>query len=142
MPAGAVVLGTAASYATFAVPGTVVTAVTGGLVYRLPLGISIAYGRSFCPVCTAQIRAADNIPLLSWALLRGRCRACGTSISWRYPAGEALGFDRLVIDLLAAGRNPASYAFEGYWLDIGRPEDYDRANSEFVRLRSHLLPGA
>ena len=58
-----------------------------------------------------------------------------------YPAGEALGFDRLVIDLLAAGRNPASYAFEGYWLDIGRPEDYDRANSEFVRLRSHLLPG-
>jgi len=59
-----------------------------------------------------------------------------------YPAGEALGFDRLVIDLLAAGRNPASYAFEGYWLDIGRPEDYDRANSEFVRLRSHLLPGA
>jgi Nucleoside-diphosphate-sugar pyrophosphorylase involved in lipopolysaccharide biosynthesis/translation initiation factor 2B, gamma/epsilon subunits (eIF-2Bgamma/eIF-2Bepsilon) len=59
-----------------------------------------------------------------------------------YPAGEALGFDRLVIDLLAAGRNPASYAFEGYWLDIGRPEDYDRANSEFVRLRSHLLPGS
>ena len=58
-----------------------------------------------------------------------------------YTAGEALGFDRLVIDLLAAGRNPASYAFEGYWLDIGRPEDYDRANSEFVRLRSHLLPG-
>ena len=59
-----------------------------------------------------------------------------------YPAGEALGFDRLVIDLLAAGRNPASYAFDGYWLDIGRPEDYDRANSEFVRLRSHLLPGS
>jgi len=59
-----------------------------------------------------------------------------------YPAGESLGFDRLVIDLLAAGRNPASYRFDGYWLDIGRPEDYDRANSEFVRLRSHLLPGA
>jgi mannose-1-phosphate guanylyltransferase len=59
-----------------------------------------------------------------------------------YPAGEPLGFDRLVLDLLAAGRNPASYAFDGYWLDIGRPEDYDRANSEFVRLRSHLLPGS
>jgi NDP-sugar pyrophosphorylase family protein len=59
-----------------------------------------------------------------------------------YPAGEPLGFDRLVIDLLAAGRNPASYEFDGYWLDIGRPEDYDRANSEFVRLRSHLLPGS
>jgi len=59
-----------------------------------------------------------------------------------YPAGEALGFDRLVLDLLAAGRNPASYLFEGYWLDIGRPEDYDRANAEFAALRSVLLPGS
>ena len=57
-----------------------------------------------------------------------------------YPAGEPLGFDRLVLDLLATGRNPASYSFDGYWLDIGRPEDYDRANSEFARLRSVLLP--
>jgi NDP-sugar pyrophosphorylase family protein len=57
-----------------------------------------------------------------------------------YPVGESLGFDRLVLDLLAKGRNPASYAFDGYWLDIGRPEDYDRANSEFARLRSVLLP--
>ena len=58
-----------------------------------------------------------------------------------YRAGEPLGFDRLVLDLLAAGRNPASYAFDGYWLDIGRPEDYDRANAEFAKLRSVLLPG-
>ncbi len=57
-----------------------------------------------------------------------------------YPAGEPLGFDRLVLDLLASGRNPASYAFHGYWLDIGRPEDYDRANEEFPRLRAQLLP--
>ena len=59
-----------------------------------------------------------------------------------YRAGDSLGFDRLVLDLLAAGRNPASYKFDGYWLDIGRPDDYDRANLEFVQLRSHLLPGA
>jgi NDP-sugar pyrophosphorylase family protein len=59
-----------------------------------------------------------------------------------YPAGEPLGFDRLVLDLLAKGRNPASYPFDGYWLDIGRPEDYDRANAEFPQLRSVLLPGA
>ena len=57
-----------------------------------------------------------------------------------YPVGEPLGFDRLVLDLLAKGRNPASYSFDGYWLDIGRPEDYDRANSEFAQLRSLLLP--
>lgn len=58
--------------------------------YRLPLGISIAYGRSFCPACTTQIRAVDNIPLVSWIALRGRCRACGALISWRYPLVEAL----------------------------------------------------
>jgi NDP-sugar pyrophosphorylase family protein len=57
-----------------------------------------------------------------------------------YPKGEPLGFDGLVLDLLAAGRNPASYPFSGYWLDIGRPEDYDRANAEFAQLRSHFLP--
>ncbi len=57
-----------------------------------------------------------------------------------YPSGQPLGFDRLVLDLLAVGRNPASYPFAGYWLDIGRPEDYDRANEEFAGLRSQLLP--
>ena len=59
-----------------------------------------------------------------------------------YPVGEPLGFDRLVLDLLAKGKNPAAFAFGGYWLDIGRPEDYDRANAEFAQLRSVLLPEA
>lgn len=58
-----------------------------------------------------------------------------------YPAGEPLGFDDLVLDLLARGRAPAVYPFRGYWLDIGRPEDYDRANAEFAELRARLLPG-
>ena len=58
----------------------------------------------------------------------------------RYPAGEPFGFDQLVLDLLGQGRPPASFGFSGYWLDIGRPDDYDRANLEFTRLRRHLLP--
>jgi NDP-sugar pyrophosphorylase family protein len=57
-----------------------------------------------------------------------------------YPVGEPLGFDQLVLDLLAAGRMPAAYPVEGYWLDIGRPEDYDRANAEFAALRPRFLP--
>jgi NDP-sugar pyrophosphorylase family protein len=56
-----------------------------------------------------------------------------------YPRGEPLGFDQLVLDLLAAGTNPASFTFDGYWLDIGRPEDYDRANLEFAAMRRKLL---
>lgn len=57
-----------------------------------------------------------------------------------YQAGQPFGFDQLVLDLLAQGRPPASFGFSGYWLDIGRPDDYDRANTEYTRLRRHLLP--
>ena len=59
-----------------------------------------------------------------------------------YPAGSPLGFDDLIIDLLRRGESPASYPFSGYWLDIGRPDDYDRANLEFESIRSRLLRSA
>jgi NDP-sugar pyrophosphorylase family protein len=58
----------------------------------------------------------------------------------RYPKGVPFGFDSLVLDLLDRGENPASYHFEGFWLDIGRPEDYDLANKQFVELHDHFLP--
>jgi NDP-mannose synthase len=56
-----------------------------------------------------------------------------------YPPDRAFGFDELMIDLLARGERPAAYPFDGYWLDIGRPEDYERANAEFEDLRARLL---
>ena len=58
--------------------------------WRLAHDEKIAKGRSHCTSCEAPIRAYDNIPLLSWLLLRGRCRDCGASISWRYPVGEGV----------------------------------------------------
>jgi mannose-1-phosphate guanylyltransferase len=66
--------------------------------------------------------------------------AVTTSALARYPAGRPFGFDDLVLDLLDRGTPPASYPFEGFWLDIGRPDDYDRANAEFAQLRRVLLP--
>lgn len=57
-----------------------------------------------------------------------------------YPAGVPFGFDDLVLDLLANGRHPGTHRHDGYWLDIGRPEDYDRANADFATLRGTLLP--
>lgn len=51
-----------------------------------------------------------------------------------------LGFDELVIDLLARGDNPVAFHWNGYWLDIGRPEDYERANSDFPRVQQKLVP--
>ena len=60
------------------------------VIWRLPRGESLAKPRSRCPSCGAAIRPWDNIPLVSWLALRGRCRNCGTRISPRYPFVEAL----------------------------------------------------
>jgi NDP-mannose synthase len=57
-----------------------------------------------------------------------------------YPAGRPFGFDQLVLDLLARGENPVTYPFTGFWLDIGRPEDYDEANRSFAEIGPRLLP--
>lgn len=69
------------------------------LIWRLPRKISLG-GRSFCPKCKAKISWYDNIPILSFFLLRGKCRRCKKKISWRYPAVElavALAFLLLVV---------------------------------------------
>jgi NDP-sugar pyrophosphorylase family protein len=59
-----------------------------------------------------------------------------------YTPGLPLGFDELVLDLLRDQTPPHAYEFDGYWLDIGRPDDYDRANAEFTSRKSLLLKGA
>jgi leader peptidase (prepilin peptidase)/N-methyltransferase len=59
-------------------------------IYRLPQDLSIVSPSSFCPQCRTPVRGYDNIPLLSFLLLRGKCRSCGAKISWRYPLVEAL----------------------------------------------------
>jgi NDP-mannose synthase len=57
-----------------------------------------------------------------------------------YPSGQPLGFDQLVLDLIDHHSPAATYQHDGFWLDIGRPEDYDEANKSFARLRPLLLP--
>src|SRR5438105_12176123 len=60
------------------------------VIYRVPRGLSIVRPGSACPGCGAEIRAVDNVPLLSYMALRGRCRACGGRISPEYPTVEVL----------------------------------------------------
>lgn len=61
------------------------------VIYRLPAGLSVAEPRwSFCPQCGTPIRWFDNIPILGWLVLRGRCRTCRAFISPQYPLVEAL----------------------------------------------------
>jgi leader peptidase (prepilin peptidase)/N-methyltransferase len=68
--------------------GIVTGSFVGVVAHRLPLGRSIVGPRSECPSCGAQIAAYDNIPVLSWLLLRGNCRSCRAPISPRYPLIE------------------------------------------------------
>jgi leader peptidase (prepilin peptidase)/N-methyltransferase len=60
------------------------------VIYRLPRRLSTAWPGSRCPTCGTPIRPRDNLPLLSYLLLRGRCRACGAAIHWSYPVVEGL----------------------------------------------------
>jgi leader peptidase (prepilin peptidase) / N-methyltransferase len=60
------------------------------LIYRIPRKIKFGFDRSFCPHCKTRIKFYDNIPLLSYLILRGKCRACGKRISIRYPLIELL----------------------------------------------------
>jgi len=78
-----------AVYAAFAfAPALAVGSFLNVVASRLPLGRSISKPRSACPRCGAEIRPRDNVPVLSYLLLRGRCRDCRTPIGWRYPAVE------------------------------------------------------
>jgi leader peptidase (prepilin peptidase)/N-methyltransferase len=60
------------------------------VIYRVPAGLSIAWPGSHCPMCKHAIRWYDNLPILGWLMLRGRCRDCQAAISIRYPLVEAL----------------------------------------------------
>src|SRR5437016_492058 len=60
------------------------------VIARVPLRQSIVKPRSRCPLCKTPIKWIDNIPIISFLLLKGRCRHCKVSISWRYPFVEFL----------------------------------------------------
>lgn len=70
--------------------GAVIGSFLNVVIHRLPQGESLVRPRSRCPGCGEPIRASDNIPILSFLLLRGRCRHCQAPIPWRYPLVETL----------------------------------------------------
>ena len=68
--------------------GLVIGSFLNVVVYRLPRGMSLVHPGSSCPSCGAPIRWFDNVPVVSWLVLRGRCRRCHRPISLRYPLVE------------------------------------------------------
>jgi leader peptidase (prepilin peptidase) / N-methyltransferase len=90
--------------ATFAgVFGAMIGSFLNVVVYRLPRRESLVRPASHCPSCGAAVKPYDNVPVLSWLLLRGRCRSCEASISTRYPLVEALTALMCVGAVLAGG---------------------------------------
>jgi len=83
--------------------GAVIGSFLNVCIHRLPREESIVSPSSRCPVCGTPIRSHDNIPLLSYVLLRGKCRTCKASIAWRYPLVEFLSGLFSVLLLLRYG---------------------------------------
>lgn len=96
-----------------------VMAMLGGLIagsfvtvvaHRVPRGESVVGPRSRCPGCGVQIAAYDNVPVFSWALLRGHARCCGASISARYPLTEMTLGALYLVTVLVLWDDPAQLA--------------------------------
>jgi leader peptidase (prepilin peptidase)/N-methyltransferase len=94
------------------VGGALIGSFLNVVAYRLPRGESLARPASRCPSCGTPIKPYDNVPVLSWLALRGRCRSCGTRISARYPLVE------LVTGLLCAAVVVAKGADSDAWLGL------------------------
>ena len=96
--------------AWLAVLGLIIGSFLNVCIGRLPRGESIVSPPSRCPNCRSTIRWYDNIPVLSYLMLKGRCRACGTPISARYPATEALTAAAFVLQGVWFHADPAVLA--------------------------------
>jgi leader peptidase (prepilin peptidase) / N-methyltransferase len=101
-----------AEMAAAALFGALIGSFLNVVIHRLPLGESLVTPGSHCPSCGAAVRRLDNVPVLSWLVLRGRCRSCDAPISIRYPA----------VELLTAACFAAVVAVRGFddglWLEL------------------------
>ena len=81
------------------------------VIHRVPLHESIVAPRSHCPSCNTELANRDNIPVVSWLMLRGKCRTCAVAISPRYPLVEALTGVLFALIALRFGFDAALPAF-------------------------------
>lgn len=96
------------------------------VIYRLPRGESIVFPASHCPGCGRPIRGYDNIPILSWLILRGRCRSCGVSISPQYILVE------LATGLMLAGLYICYFVLKVRTLGYGRFDIVEASDLQFI----------
>ena len=115
------------------------------VIYRVPRGESIVKPRSRCPHCGAEIRAYDNIPVLSWLILRGRCRDCSEPISARYPAVElftGLIFLVMVLRFGASWELPAYLYLAAIGVALSMIDFDVKRLPDVIVLPSYVVAGA
>lgn len=88
--------------------GAVVGSFLNVVIYRVPRRLSIVKPRSACPACATPIAWYDNLPIVSWIVLRGRCRSCRAGISFRYPLVEAAGGVLAALGVALYGLSPVT----------------------------------
>lgn len=104
-------------YLFFLALGAVFGSFISAYSYRWPRGISVSEGRSFCPNCKVRISWYDNIPLLSYLLLGGKCRKCHKKISLRYPLIElSTGVLYVLVAFFLGGLNISGFFLTAYYL--------------------------
>jgi leader peptidase (prepilin peptidase)/N-methyltransferase len=91
--------------------GLIIGSFLNVVIWRVPRGESLVAPPSHCPSCEHPVRPRDNVPVLSWLLLRGRCRDCGARISVRYPLVEVLTAGVFVVLAARIGLEPELPAF-------------------------------
>jgi len=96
--------------------GLIIGSFLNVVIWRVPRKESIVKPPSHCPACDAKIANRDNVPVISWLLLRGRCRNCGTAISARYPFVELL---TAVLFAAVGARFAHSWALPAYLVLTG-----------------------
>ena len=112
--------------------GAVVGSFLNVVVARVPAGESVVRPRSRCPACRTPIAWYDNLPVLSWLLLRGRCRTCRAGISFRYPLVELLGGAAALVAFSRHGLSLAALAEFGFAATL--------LALSFIDLDTWLLP--
>ena len=96
-------MSTAVAASLAAAFGAILGSFLNVVIWRLPRGESLVSPPSHCPSCGAPVKPYDNIPVVSWLVLRGRCRNCGAPISARYPLVEALTAALMAVVVIVHG---------------------------------------
>jgi len=112
--------------------GSIVGSFLNVCIHRMPLGESVVWPRSRCPKCQKRIPGYDNIPFISFILLKGKCRFCHEKISWRYPLVELITAVMFVVLFLRFG---LTYNFFFYMVLL-----WALIISTFVDIKHRIIP--